>query len=313
MKRRPTGCGRSAPSPESLAVRVQAQATSGPGIHPEPSSGARRGGRRLPRVAAAQRQAAEAAGYAAATVTLPLGDITAEQLRVLDGPGRRLRRRHAAPDDRSGHHRAVDSRRRARGVLHAAGRGRTRPGRSGPADQRHKLSGGRVVSARGDAVARTRPYPARRARREQGAGGIRAGPRGEDERMPQRVRAASHRRHRVPGQHSQARLDAPFRSTSCSSAADRRPRASRSAGWRRRFRPGVRRSRSSGSSGSISGRSQRAKARRPSSSVSASRIVKSVIADLEPLTEETAEPEDFIDLGETDTYSPEVMDGECAS
>jgi len=41
--------------------------------------------------------------------------------------------------------------------------------------------------------------------------------------------------------------------------------------------------------------------------------VKSVIADLEPLTEETAEPEDFIDLGETETYSPEVMDGECAS
>ena len=41
--------------------------------------------------------------------------------------------------------------------------------------------------------------------------------------------------------------------------------------------------------------------------------IKSVIADLELLTEETAEPEDYIDLGETDTYSPEVMDGECAS
>ena len=41
--------------------------------------------------------------------------------------------------------------------------------------------------------------------------------------------------------------------------------------------------------------------------------VKSVIADLEPLTDDNAVPEDFIDLGETETYSPEVMDGECAS
>jgi sulfite reductase (NADPH) hemoprotein beta-component len=41
--------------------------------------------------------------------------------------------------------------------------------------------------------------------------------------------------------------------------------------------------------------------------------VKAAIADLEPLTEETAVPEDFIDLGETTAFSPEVMDGECAT
>jgi sulfite reductase beta subunit-like hemoprotein len=41
--------------------------------------------------------------------------------------------------------------------------------------------------------------------------------------------------------------------------------------------------------------------------------IKAVIADLEPLPPEAALPEDFIDLGETDTYAPEVMDGECAS
>jgi sulfite reductase beta subunit-like hemoprotein len=41
--------------------------------------------------------------------------------------------------------------------------------------------------------------------------------------------------------------------------------------------------------------------------------VKGVLADLEPLTEETAQPEDFIDLGETEAYSPEVMDGECSA
>ena len=64
------------------------------------------------------------AGYVAATVTLPLGDITSEQLRVLAEPGQRLRRRHAAPDNRSGPHRAVGADRRARAVLRAAGRRR---------------------------------------------------------------------------------------------------------------------------------------------------------------------------------------------
>jgi sulfite reductase beta subunit-like hemoprotein len=41
--------------------------------------------------------------------------------------------------------------------------------------------------------------------------------------------------------------------------------------------------------------------------------VKAEIADLELLTEETAVPEDFIDLGEDHAFSPEVMDGECAT
>jgi sulfite reductase beta subunit-like hemoprotein len=41
--------------------------------------------------------------------------------------------------------------------------------------------------------------------------------------------------------------------------------------------------------------------------------VKEVLADLERLTEETATPEDFIDLGELHAFAPEVMDGECAS
>ena len=41
--------------------------------------------------------------------------------------------------------------------------------------------------------------------------------------------------------------------------------------------------------------------------------IKAEIADLEHLSIETAVPEDFIDLGETETYSPEVMEGECAT
>src|SRR5262249_971458 len=72
-----------APSPEALAARVEAQTTSGPGIHPD----------RRPVLIVADADFLEwqqrnvrpqkQPGYVAATVTLPLGDITAEQLRVL--------------------------------------------------------------------------------------------------------------------------------------------------------------------------------------------------------------------------------------
>jgi sulfite reductase beta subunit-like hemoprotein len=41
--------------------------------------------------------------------------------------------------------------------------------------------------------------------------------------------------------------------------------------------------------------------------------VKSVLADLERLTEADALPEDFIDLAEDHEFAPEVMDGECSA
>ena len=41
--------------------------------------------------------------------------------------------------------------------------------------------------------------------------------------------------------------------------------------------------------------------------------VKKLLADLEPLTAETAKPEDFIDLAEDHAFAPETMDGECAT
>jgi sulfite reductase (NADPH) hemoprotein beta-component len=41
--------------------------------------------------------------------------------------------------------------------------------------------------------------------------------------------------------------------------------------------------------------------------------VKGLLADLEPLSLEEATPEDFIDLGETTAFVPEVMDGECSA
>ena len=41
--------------------------------------------------------------------------------------------------------------------------------------------------------------------------------------------------------------------------------------------------------------------------------VKTLLADLETMTPEDAVPDDFIDLGETQAFVPEVMDGECAT
>jgi sulfite reductase (NADPH) hemoprotein beta-component len=41
--------------------------------------------------------------------------------------------------------------------------------------------------------------------------------------------------------------------------------------------------------------------------------VKSVLADLERLTGEDAVPLDFVDLGEDQAFAPEVMDGECSA
>jgi sulfite reductase (ferredoxin) len=41
--------------------------------------------------------------------------------------------------------------------------------------------------------------------------------------------------------------------------------------------------------------------------------LKAALADLETLTEDTAEPSDFIDLAEDKAFAPEVLDGECSA
>ncbi|MBK7863613.1 MAG: nitrite/sulfite reductase [Archangiaceae bacterium] len=43
------------------------------------------------------------------------------------------------------------------------------------------------------------------------------------------------------------------------------------------------------------------------------KVVKPLLADLEQLTVETAQPDDFIDLGETHAFNPETSEGECAA
>ena len=41
--------------------------------------------------------------------------------------------------------------------------------------------------------------------------------------------------------------------------------------------------------------------------------LKAALADLEAITEETADPADFIDLAEDKAFAPEVLDGECSA
>ena len=41
--------------------------------------------------------------------------------------------------------------------------------------------------------------------------------------------------------------------------------------------------------------------------------VKAVLADLEVLTASDATPDDFVDLGETADFEPEVLEGECSA
>src|SRR6185436_13218496 len=41
--------------------------------------------------------------------------------------------------------------------------------------------------------------------------------------------------------------------------------------------------------------------------------LKGALADLEALSEETADTSDFIDLAEDKVFTPEVLDGECSA
>jgi hypothetical protein len=41
--------------------------------------------------------------------------------------------------------------------------------------------------------------------------------------------------------------------------------------------------------------------------------IKSLLADLQEISPETATDDDFVDLGETNTFMPETLDGECSA
>ena len=113
-----------APSPKLIASRVAAVPPDGPGITPTlvpVYMPGRRGLRAVARRPTSGRRSSSATCMATATV--PLGDLTSEQMRVRRRAGARVRRRHRAGDGRSEPGVPVGQRRRrARAVSPAVGR-----------------------------------------------------------------------------------------------------------------------------------------------------------------------------------------------
>ena len=266
------------------------------------------------RLAAARTCAASASrDTCRVTISLPLGDLTAAQLRVLvatlagaygDGTARLTIDQDLVvrwiPESRLEAFYAATGRRRP-----WTGRGRAR-------DQRHQLPGRRVVPPGGDAVARARTHPARHSGRPSRSDRRGARPGRQDQRLPERMRTASPRGRGVPGQHPEGRR--PGRAAVLR-AGGRRRRAGTGRPFGR-LAAKIPARRAPAALERLIGLYQQQRQRDEGPTAFFRRValdvVKATLADLEPLTEETARPEDFIDLGETEAYSPEVMDGECS-
>ena len=94
-----------------------------------------------------------------------------------------------------------------------------------------ELPGRGVLPAGRDPVARAGPAARRHSARAARPRGRRPRPRHQDQRLPERLRPAPHRRHRLPGQRAQGRRQARCRSTSSGGRRRGRPgRALRAAG-----------------------------------------------------------------------------------
>ena len=300
------------PSPESLAARVTAQETSGPGIHPERKPVLRIAHADFVEWQRRNVRLQKQAGYAATTVTLPLGDATAEQLRVLAGLASAYgdgNLRLTIDQDvivrwiPLAHLEAFYTR------LAAAGLGLAETGlptnvTSCPGAESCRLA---VTQSRGLGRTLHDALVARKDLAESAAGLV--------VKMSGCPNGCG--QHHIAGvgfQGSIRKLGGRavpqyFVMVGGGPTADGVTFGRLAAKIPARRAPlALER---------LIGLYQRERVADEAPTAFFQRVgladVKSVIADLEPLTEETALPEDFIDLGETDTYSPEVMDGECAT
>ena len=179
--------------------RARARGRSARARHPtRAAAGARGGPRRL--CALGERRTCTSrnrTGYVAAVVTVPLGDLTSAQFRVLadlslayaDGTLRVTPTQNLV-------FRWVKQRGRAGALRTAGGDG---PGAAGRRHdcRRHELPGRRVVQARRHAVARAGALSHRLRARQSRADRARAVARRQGQRLPERLRPASHRGRRV--------------------------------------------------------------------------------------------------------------------
>ena len=156
------------------------------------------------------------AGYALVTATVPLGDFSGAADARRRRPGRSLRRRHRARDGRAESRRSAGCRRATSPALYArlaaaglglAGAGTIADVTSCPGAESCRLA---VTQSRGLGALLERTS----ARASRSSSPLAPDLRHQDQRLPERLRPASHRRHRLPGQRAQGRRQAPCRSTS---------------------------------------------------------------------------------------------------
>ena len=203
-----------APSPNLIASRVAAAPPSGPGITPTLVPVYMPGDEAYARWRATNVRPQKQFGYVMATATVPLGDLTSEQMRVRRRAGARLQRRHRARDGRSESGLPLGQRRRPARAVSPAVRGQPRPRRSVDRRRRRQLSGRRVVPAGRHAVARARPAARGASARASRSDRRRRRRAHQDQRLPERLRPASHRDDRLPGQRAAGRRAGRCRSTS---------------------------------------------------------------------------------------------------
>ena len=194
-----------APAARDLALRAAAAVMRGPGIRPVTPELRDDAFDRWTRTNV-RRQKQD--GFAIVSATIPLGDITSAQIRILadladaysDGTLR-------VTTDQNAVFRWVPSA-RVTDFYGRAGRGRFRTSRSRHHRGRRELPRRGVVPARGHAV--TRPGAPARRPPARATPHRRCGRRGrhQDQRLPERLRPAPCGRDRLPGQHPEARARA---------------------------------------------------------------------------------------------------------
>ena len=308
----PTWPERRALSLDEIAARATATAVIGPGIVPKVE----------PRLAVHSPEFLEWSrtnvrpqkqdGYSIVIVTTVLGDLTSAQMRLLgelsevfgDGAVRvtmdqNLLFRWVRTENVEAFYKSL-----AAAGLARPGAGTLSDVTSCPGAESCKLA---VTQSRGLG----RVLADHLLERQDHRGGP-AGDGHQDQRLPERLRPASHRRHRVPGQPEEGRVAA-----GAAVLRDGRRR-------RRRRHHDVRPAR-----GQDSGPAVRARARAPGEALSGPARRAGIAAGVLPPRRarrgegrarrsrapapEEAEPQDFIDLAEVSAFNPEVMEGECSA
>ena len=153
---------------------------------------------------AQQREGSEAGGLLGGGRHAASGRRDGRPVAPARRSGPCLRRRHRARHPRPGPPVALGADERGAGALPPPGGGRSRARRRGHGRGRDELPRGGGVPSRGHPVARSRPASRRSPARAPGPRGRGGRSPHQDQRLPQRLRPASHRGRRLPGQRAPA-------------------------------------------------------------------------------------------------------------